>query len=198
MAYATQVTISTGNKVSLNYQSQEVSVTLTYQLEREDVDVLAIVKEKAGELAQAHRTAWQTLRDAKVSAVNEPAPEKPDPVMESPPSNIETTKIMAQTMEKPLTEPSQTSEVSPELPVSAPRITPGQLAALLLLLTEARWSEQRRHDYLRQRFSRDSVDELSAEQAKEWLLELQRAEREAAQQRRLENAHRNGSHNGTP
>ena len=84
-------------------------------------------------------------------------------------------------------------EVPPASPAPAPRLTPGQLAALLLLLTEARWSEQRRRDYLRERFSRDSVDELSAEQAKEWLLELQRAEREAAQQRRLENAHRNGT-----
>lgn len=182
MAYATQVTISTGNKVSLNYQSQEVSVTLTYQIEREDADVLAIVKEKTVELAQAHRAAWQTLRDAKVSVLKETTPERP-----------ETSIAPAQTTESPPPEPPQTMEAPASSPAPAPRLSPGQLAALLLLLTEARWSEQRRRDYLRERFSRDSVDELSAEQAKEWLLELQRAEREAAQQRRLENAHRNGT-----
>ena len=65
-----------GNKVSLNYQSQEVSVTLTYQIEREDSDVLAVVKEKSIELAQAHRVAWQTLRDAKVSAAGKSEPDK--------------------------------------------------------------------------------------------------------------------------
>ena len=51
MAYATQLTISTGNKVSLNYQSQDVSVSLTYQLERDDGDVLHVVREKAAEVA---------------------------------------------------------------------------------------------------------------------------------------------------
>src|SRR5687767_1431777 len=69
MAYPIQVTLTTGNKVSLNYQSQEVSVTLTYQLEREDSDVLALVQEKTKELAKAHQLAWQGLHKEKVSSV---------------------------------------------------------------------------------------------------------------------------------
>jgi hypothetical protein len=68
----------------------------------------------------------------------------------------------------------------------------------LLLLTEARWSQERRRDYLKENFFCDSVDDLSAEQARTWLLELQRAEREAAQQRRLANTHRNGNRDSTP
>lgn len=191
MAYATQVTISTGNKVSLNYQSQEVSVTLTYQIEREDADVLTVVKEKTLELAQAHRTAWQTLHDAKVSAVTQRELQKPETMPAMPHPNVETTQDAAQALETP-SESSQTSEVLSGSMVSSPRIMPGQLAALLLLLTEGKWSEERRRDYLRERFSCDHVDDLSADQAREWLLELQRAEREAAQQRRLENAQRNG------
>ena len=206
MAYATQITISTGNKVSLNYQSQEVSVTLTYQIEREDTDVLAVVKEKTVELAQAHHAAWQTLHDAKVSTAKsstaqEEMPEKPKKVPESPIAQMKTVSAPAETADPPPPEPihespqelSQTKESPVISSVPASPITPGQLAALLLLLTEARWSEQRRCDYLHERFSCEGVDDLSAEQAKEWLLALQRAEREAAQQRRLENSHRNGT-----
>lgn len=192
MAYATQITISTGNKVSLNYQSQEVSVTLTYQIEREDTDVLAVVKEKAAELAQAHHAAWQTLRDAKVSTMHKAAPDKPDTVPQTQHLGNQTSMALAQTTEA-CSEPSLMLEHPTLSSVDTPRITPGQLAALLLLLTEAQWSQERRHDYLREKFHCDSVDDLSAEQARQWLLELQRAERDATQQRRLENAHRNGT-----
>jgi hypothetical protein len=191
MAYATQITLSTGNKVSIHYQSQEVSVSVTYQLEREDADVLAVVKEKTVELAQAHLAAWQTLRDAKLSGVNETAPEKPEPKSESSTTTEKTQQTVVASEQPP------EMLASPESSSPAPRITPGQLAALILFLTEAKWSEERRRGYLRGKFSCNSVDELSAEQAKAWLLELQRAEREAAQtasqQRRLENAHRNGT-----
>jgi len=45
MAYATQMTLGTGNKVSVNYQSQEHSVSVTYQLEREDTNLLQVVQE---------------------------------------------------------------------------------------------------------------------------------------------------------
>jgi hypothetical protein len=68
MAHAVEITLGTGNKVSLNCQSQEVSVSITYQLEREDTDVLQVVEEKATEVAQAHQKAWEALRDAKVGS----------------------------------------------------------------------------------------------------------------------------------
>ncbi len=73
MAYAVEMTLGTGNKVSLNYQSEEVSVSITYKIERQDVDVLEIVKQKAPELVEAHRLAWERVREAK-------APRTPAPV----------------------------------------------------------------------------------------------------------------------
>lgn len=72
MAYAVEMTLGAGNKVSLNYQSEEVSVSITYKLERQDVDVLEIVKQKAPELIEAHRLAWERVRDAKTPRT--PAP----------------------------------------------------------------------------------------------------------------------------
>ncbi len=65
MAYAVEITLGTGNKVSLNYQSQEVNVSLTYRLEREDKDVLAVVEDKANELVRAHALAWKRVKEGE-------------------------------------------------------------------------------------------------------------------------------------
>jgi len=61
MAYATQITIGTGRKVSVNYQSQEVQVGVTYQLEREDQNLLQLVESKAAEIENVHRRLWKKL-----------------------------------------------------------------------------------------------------------------------------------------
>jgi len=62
MAYATQITIGTGRKVSVNYQSQEVQVGVTYQLEREDQNLLQLVETKAAEIESVHRRLWKKLK----------------------------------------------------------------------------------------------------------------------------------------
>lgn len=62
MAYATEITISTGSKVSVNYQSQEVQVGVTYQLEREDQDLMQLVTSKASEVERAHRRLWKQVK----------------------------------------------------------------------------------------------------------------------------------------
>ena len=49
IAYLVEVTLGTGNRVSANYKSQEVSVSITYQLDPDDRDVLAVIGEKARE-----------------------------------------------------------------------------------------------------------------------------------------------------
>lgn len=67
MAYATQITISTGSKVSVNYQSQEVHVGVTYQLEREDENLLQLVESKAAEVEAAHRRLWKTLKSERAA-----------------------------------------------------------------------------------------------------------------------------------
>ena len=55
--YPIQLSISTGNKVSVNYQSQEVNVSVTYQLESEDTDLLSFARNKASEIAAVHGRA---------------------------------------------------------------------------------------------------------------------------------------------
>ena len=72
MAYPVEITISTGNKVSLNYQSEEVNVSITYKLERGEENVLEVVEQKAPELVEAHRLAWERVREAKTPRT--PAP----------------------------------------------------------------------------------------------------------------------------
>ena len=54
MAYPTQITIGTGSKSSANYQSNEFSVSVTYQLERDDIDLLQFAEEKAVEMETLH------------------------------------------------------------------------------------------------------------------------------------------------
>ena len=65
MAYATQITIGTGRKVSVNYQSQEVQVGVTYQLEREDQNLLQLVENKAAEIETVHRRLWKKLKSER-------------------------------------------------------------------------------------------------------------------------------------
>jgi hypothetical protein len=65
MAYATEITMGTGSKVSVNYQSQEVNVGVTYQLEREDENLLELVESKAAEVESAHRRLWKTIKEVR-------------------------------------------------------------------------------------------------------------------------------------
>lgn len=204
MAYATQVTISTGNKVSLNYQSQEVSVTLTYQLEREDTDVLAVVREKTAELAQAHRLAWQGLHEAKVSA-SPPVPIPPSPIEtsinERPAEDKETateaeTTPGAATGDESSIPEARASHIPPDVwiePVAPLQpATIGQRGALRVMLAQAGWSEQRITTHLRTEFDCEKLEELTGAQAAAWLLELQRTARQEAEQQRS-HASRNGA-----
>ena len=62
MAYPIQLTIGAGNKVSVNYQSQEVNVSVTYQLESEDTDLLHFARDKASEVAAVHGIAWKQMQ----------------------------------------------------------------------------------------------------------------------------------------
>ena len=245
MAYAVQVTLSTGNKVSLNYQSQEVSVGVTYQLERDDTGLLALVQEKTAELAQAHRLAWQGLHDAKVSSAPSPVSSPVQPVasqhavasqpvasqqVDSQPANVQDGKLQespeVEPPEKesldapeiavetvveshPITEPEKVTTMengalaSPPLPAewiepTAP-LEPamqGQRNALRVLLDQAQWQKERIAAHLLAQFGCENIEELTAAQAAEWLLQLQRAARVTNEQQRLQTS-RNGAKIGT-
>lgn len=68
MAFATHLTLATGHDLPLGEgdempnERQRVSVSITYELERGDLDVPLLATVKASELAQAHRAAAEVLR----------------------------------------------------------------------------------------------------------------------------------------
>ena len=181
MAYAVQLTISTGNKVSLNYQSQEVGVTLCYQLEREDNDLMQVVEEKSAEVAKAHQKAWSCIRDAKVSAERVPSNEQQEQeiaVLNPVPSSATSSNTI------PL------EEATPE---DVELLTSGQRTALQTLLSHAKWSEEQVAERLTTQFGCSNLEHLTQRQAAQWLLELQREEREKAQSQRQNVTKSNGT-----
>lgn len=175
MAYATQLTIGTGNKVSLNYQSQDVNVSLTYELERGDTDLLAVVQEKAAEVAAVHRMAWKHIRDAKVKG-----------------ETIAPTTLCASVGAEPSGSTVATASSAEESSDEEERATAGQQTALLALLAHLEWSEEQVAGQMAARFNCSDVEHLTQRQVATWLLELQRNEREKAQQRRQSAAQLNG------
>ena len=68
MAIIATVSIGTGNKVSVDYQSQEASINVTYQLERTDTDLKAFMHEKAAEVEEAHSLLWRRIRELRTDA----------------------------------------------------------------------------------------------------------------------------------
>ena len=181
MAYPVQLTIGTGNKVSINYQSQEVNVSVTYQLESEDTDLLKFARDKANEVAAVHSIAWKQMQ-----------------------GNVQA-KSATRTKVKSSDETDSTPELdsqkaTPVMEDSVPEtpITDGQLAALEALTAQADWSEEQTRETLRERFEKDELSELTTAQAAQLLLDLQRAERLKTQarsrERRAATTRQNGHH----
>ena len=181
MAYPIQLTIGTGNKVSVNYQSQEVNVSVTYQLESEDTDLLSFARDKASEVATAHAIAWEQIRGDGAKETVARKKIKSSGEMESTPK-----------LEPPKAEP-KTKESVPETP-----ITDGQLAALEALTAQANWSEEQTRETLQERFKKAELSELSMAQAAQLLLDLQRAERLKTQTRSRERRAATTRQNGHP
>lgn len=178
MAYAVEVTISTGNKVSINYQSQEVGISLTYRLEREDSDVLAIVAEKAAEVVDAHARAWQEVQGARKQSENlkKSGARSASSANGDSAEDENTAEIQAEIQ----VESHQNSgEVATTLVAVS---TPTQQSALRGLLLRCGWSEESIGQQLTIRYGCRRLEQLSERQAASWLLELQRSERQRVQQ----------------
>ena len=156
MAYPVQITLGTGNKVSVNYQSQEVNVEVTYQLERGEDDLLTVAREKAGEVVFVHKILWATIRGETA--------EETRPQTSSMPK--EETKEMA--VEEQIDAPPEVHQTLP---------SGGQLTAIEALLVQAGWSQTQVEDHLLEEFGKSELSELSGSQATQLLLELQREER---------------------
>ncbi len=166
--------------MSLNYQSQEVAVSLCYQLEREDNDLMQVVEEKSAEVAKAHQKAWNCIRDAKVSAERVPSNGQQEIAVASPVTSSATS--------------SNTTPLEEATPEDVEPLTSGQRTALQTLLSHANWSEEQVAERLTTQFGCSNLEHLTQRQAARWLLELQREEREKAQSQR-QNATKS---NGTP
>ena len=163
MAYAIQLTIGTGNKVSINYQSQEVSVSLTYQLERHETDVLQVVQEKAVEVAQAHQAAWQRIRDAKVesSQVENVKVEAAQASCQTSPNSGATLPLDGEP--SPAWSAHDVSFAQDQTAMDTV-VTEGQQAALRAILSHIGWSEEQMRDYLITHCSGASIERTSIEQ----------------------------------
>ena len=181
MAYPIQLTIGTGNKVSVNYQSQEVNVSVTYQLESEDTDLLKFARDKASEVAAVHGIAWKQMQStAQAKSATRTKVKSSDETDSKP-------EIASQKAEP------KVEESRPEAP-----ITDGQLAALEALTAQADWSKEQTRETLNDRFNKAELSELTTVQAAQLLLELQRAERLKTQarsrERRAATTRQNGHH----
>lgn len=187
MAYATQLTIGTGRKVSMNYQSQDATVTVTYQLEQHDKSVLDVVKEKAVELEKAHRSIWGTLKEMAAAS--------PHPAMEnshdhtnsvedtdSPPTNGQGFNGEAHNGHRPMQyrpangyrEPRNSPRHQER--VQDPLTEPQERAIKALMYrNEMTWDDM--HRLLETRFGVRRTDALTKMQASQLLTELQRKAR---------------------
>ena len=181
MAYPIQLSIGTGNKVSVNYQSQEVNVSVTYQLESEDADLLNFARDKASEIATVHRIAWEQILDEK----------------QTKSATQKKTKSSEEMDSKPEATPQKVEPTDREM-LTETLISDGQLAALKALTAQADWSGEQTLDTLRERFGKAEMNELSTIQAAQLLLALQRTERLKTQtrsrERRAATTRQNGHH----
>ncbi len=150
MAYAVEVTLVTGNKVSLNYQSQEVSVSITYQLESEDGDVLAVVAEKTNELVAAHALAWKRVKGAQ-------------PVTIEKTENVET---------------GHGDSDQKEAPVSGKSSTAAQVQLIYSLCLQAGLTKDQLERRIQTTYGYELPEELNHNQAATLIVELGQEERD--------------------
>ena len=162
MASPIQVTLSTGNKVTVNYQSQEVGVSVTYQLERGDTDVLSVVRDKAPELVKAHQLAWAYVRGEAGAQET---------------STLDSSVPASASIEESATD--EGLETAPDELLSG-----AQLNALEALFVQGGWSQSRVEEHLLDEFGKSELTELSSSEAAQLLLELQREARTKAQEAR--------------
>jgi hypothetical protein len=180
MAHPIEITLGTGNKVSVNYQSQEVNVSVTYRLDREDTDVMALTRILASEVKAAHQIAWEQVRgETENQAQTSTAP--PEPL------KVEAELAQVEAVE----EGGNTASPLPQTPLSG-----GQWNAIEALLVQAGWSQSQVEEHLLDQFGKSEIYELSGVQAAQLLLELQRAARlqtqARSQERRTAMTHQNG------
>lgn len=181
MAIATEVSIGTSQKVSVDFQSQEVSVRVTYALESQDGDLLTFVAQKAQEVEKAHAAIWRRIREQRTHAQRshacgeEPqtAENRAEASPESP-SPPEPSKGSASPSEKSGCEAPAALHSAPQ--VQEEEATAAQVRAIRSLASRARMTETALQDMLLRRYGKRSVEQLSKQQAAALLMRMQRGE----------------------
>lgn len=168
VAHPVEFTLSTGNKVVVNYQSQEVSVSVTYQLERGDDDLLAVVGQKADEVVAVHRLAWARVRGEAGGGDNATPDARASPDEENTSSS-----------------PADDGGIAAPAESSCDEFLSGaQLAAIEALFVQGGWSQSRMEERLIEEFGKSEITELTVSQASQLLVALQREARHKAQNER--------------
>lgn len=169
MAFATRMSIGTGTKVSVDYQSHDVSINVSYELERADTDLLQLIDEKVVELELLHTHLWERIRELRAArAAGEGR--------ESTPA----------TTDHPVTIPVSTNGNSTQPPAASngtppePKAPAAHVRAITALVKRADISDAELQSMLQERFHKNAADELSKNEAAALLQELQRREREKA------------------
>jgi hypothetical protein len=168
MAFATEITIGTGSKMSANYQSNEFNVSLTYQLERDDVDLLEIAEEKAAEVETLHTAIRRKILQLRVQ-----------PVMDAKGNGTQ------QSSPHPAANGSTTTQVAVSSQVAVPAspapgmqheasITEAQKRVASKLVERADLTGNELEKLLSCRFGRRAVAELTQRQGRMLIADLQR------------------------
>ena len=183
MAVVTNLTIGTSTKMSVNYQSHEISVTVSYELERQDSDLMKLVEEKAAEVEKAHRSIWRRIRDLRAQEKSEDA-STPAATTEAEPLQAAEECSNGETG-PPVTPPEGASSPSgnngalyKEAPASEAMITAPQRRAIEALAGRAQITDEELRRRMQARFGKSEVEDLTKRQASMLLAELQRSERE--------------------
>ncbi len=166
MAYITQVTLSNSNRASVDYQSQEAQVSVTYQLERTDTDLMAFVEEKAGEVEQAHTLLWNRIRQLRSASTADNG--------EKQVGNAPATAPKQPTVAKKAREEAVPRE---SIPAAKPASV-AQQNALYSLFNRLRYTEEQISVLLANKFQKPAVESLSQTEASQLLVEIQRQERD--------------------
>ena len=169
MAYPTEITIGTGSKMSANFQSNEFQVSLTYQLERGDVDLAQLAEEKAAEVENLHGLIRQRILALRQK-----------PVVEKSATDRTTASNGAAPPGKP--EKDKTPETDRPLEKSSPEkssrgdppITTAQNRVVEKLVERCKISDDELQKLLVCRFGHNTVSDLTNRQAGLLIADLQR------------------------
>ena len=165
MAFATEMPIGTGSKMSANFQSQDFNVSLTYQLERGDIDLVQLAEEKAAEVETLHARIRRQILQLRSQAAPKPAAES------NAQDRVQSTDgSMNGSVQEPTT---MTPEIASKTRSEAP-ITKAQQRVIQKLVERAEMTCEELETLVACRFGWSRMEKLTQRQGHTLIAELQR------------------------